>query len=90
MMKLGLDQIHPEWFNPDQSYFDKIISKLSQHFFEIKISTDTKENLVFSMEYSNLSYFLKRTELAPISYQALHSIANIMGDLRKSQISNRD
>ena len=90
LMKLPFTQVDPEWFNPNKIYFQEIINTLSNNFFEIKLSNDSQENLTISMQYRNLSYFLQRNKLSPVSYKALHEITNIIGELRKSPIPKED
>ncbi len=90
LMKIPYSQVHTEWFNPDQTYFQQIIDKLSENFFEIKLSIDEQDKFTISMQYRNLSYFLQRNKLTPVSYNALHEIINLIGQLRKTPIQEED
>lgn len=86
LMKIPFDQVNSEWFNPKETYFQRIFDKLGENFFEIKLSTDEQTQLTISMQYRNLPYFLERNKLAPITYNVLHDITKLIGELRESPV----
>jgi hypothetical protein len=83
-MKIPFSEIAPDYLQPESDFFSTFIAYLEQFFFEIEIASDAQENLIISLHYQNVSHFLKRNQLIPLSYQALHRISEKMDQIRRS------
>ncbi|MHA1584567.1 MAG: hypothetical protein ACTSVU_00560 [Promethearchaeota archaeon] len=73
-MKIPFSKINPEHLQPDSTFFQEFIQLLEKNFFHIQISEDSQEYLEISLQYQNISHFLKRYLLEPITYDILHNI----------------
>ena len=83
-MIIPFSEIAPENLQPESQFFSTFITYLEQFFFEIEIASDEQDNLIISLHYQNVSHFLKRNQLIPLTYQALHRINEQFDQIRRS------